>query len=177
MVKLMLNIVIIFLLFSACKSNKNLFMPTEVNNSNKLRLNGYYYEISSTDFKLVSWFYLYENGVLYRCGTIDFEKDENLEPILDSIVKLKFSKSNKSFASFSFWGKYKVYNDSIYLLRQGPGQDKPQFNIYGKILNDSTFETTKSNQVGKKRINQYPPVVYRFRESFSKPDSLNKFFK
>jgi len=141
---------------------------------NQLRTDGFYYGRPTTDYKgLVSYelFVFYQNGILMRPGSEEFEK---MEEYVSRIARSELQKKTK----FN-WGLYNIDNKIIKLEHWRFAQcGYPTILWTGEILNDTTFvlkkrEIRNNNGVTETDINE----VFHFRHFDIKPDSTNNFIK
>ena len=151
-----------------------LSIDKEYNDSDKLRLNGYYYFKYGEDenTRLVIYFF-YKNGVLFHAGApLATEVEENENSLKDSSF---YGGTMKSKAR---WGIYNISGDTIAFERWYPSTGSlPAYVRSGKILNDTTFVITESYRMrfGRKWEYDQEYRVYHFREFKHKPDSTNPF--
>lgn len=174
MVKIFNVILVTILLIFSCSKDAVLSMIRTSNNTNSLKLNGYYFSKNTGINKdLISVFILYQNGLIRYSGS----KRTNDLRVVDEYLTKEFIIS-KPVDSKIGWGVYQVIGQNISLeYWQGT------FNHYngtrslkGKIKNDSTFQIIESNYSKDKKVNTENELYY-FRTLSSKPDSTNNFIK
>ena len=145
----------------------------EENNSIKLNLAGYYYgDLFGGDTNSVNVFLFYQNGV-----TFDANSKKTNEAISGNI---SLNLDELAFDYKSFWGIYKITNDSIEIQHW-----IPQLNgccnvaVYkGKIINDTTFNITHWYAFRRHGIYMNIDtlnVIFKFHKYSPKPDSVVSF--
>jgi len=171
--KLLLTVVIMNLL-SNCSKNK-IWKDDELSikridyAGNQLRIDGYYYQKYGNP-ELFETYILYRSGIILNTGVVD--KLIDLEQAIlnpDIINKLKGMKNA--------WGVFKIDSNVIQFERWYPSD--PPLKAYirsGVILNDSTFQITKSMRSNGEDVKDRNEV-YHFKAFSPKPDSTNNFIK
>jgi hypothetical protein len=164
----------LILLFSSCnklcRDDDFSFSRTE-NNSNKLKLGGYYYgKITNSNSYLTYYDMLFQNGVVL-CGS------DSLKKVLDN--KIEINPNEYNYKSKFFWGVYRIIDDSIEIQRWIP-LFGGCFNVEafkGVILNDTTFVLTKWYNVDKEGSYNYKTIysIWKFKKYSPKPDSVVTF--
>jgi hypothetical protein len=142
------------------------------NNSNKLRLNGYYYgkNIRSTDTSSVTILLLNQNGILQDMNSFKKEDAEKGSIVFDSI-------SLSRPPTKPFWGIYNIEDNNIKVQIWEPSTTCFPVLIHeGKILNDSTFRINVIKNLNGKILKE-GEVTYKFKSYFPKPDSVVSFIK
>jgi hypothetical protein len=155
--------------FLSCKDAK-LVLPKTQNNSNNLKLNGYYYHSPigiDSNITLIDFFYY--NGISLKFGGMN---SKNLT-IVDQNIKIK-TKVEKNKVG---WGLFIIKNDNIQIENWEPTEGgRKTSKREGTIINDTTF-------VIKKFFSAYTQKeyliseTYKFRQFSPKPDSTNKWIK
>ena len=154
-----------------CKDDE-LTIPRTENNTNKLKLNGYYYgDIFDYNENKPKVYLLYQNGIFYNCEHIKKEDiDASLMILNNNELRSKYK---------SRWGTYKINGNNIeieYWLPQANHCVKLSYNK-GEILNDTTFKityvrTSYRGEVGyEKNVND----IFYFKQYSPKPDSTISF--
>jgi hypothetical protein len=169
--KLMFKTYLVILVVSvqSCLKDENISLKKIENNSNKIRLDGYF--LTSDNFGYSPYF-LYQNGVIFSwtfissMDTLNYENQFSDKMLIEKIKWWKYS-----------WGVYQIINNEILIERWYPGE-RPYdvFLTKGKILNDTTFILTEFSEPDgskKETINE----TYRFKKFSPKPDSTNMFIK
>lgn len=165
-----LGLIIMFLMscefFLPCK-DQEITIPKIENTSNKLKLNGYYYDtvVTSSNHSLVYMFY--RNSIFYNWNSADMDDSRNGNIFFDSgIIDYK-----------TWWGLYEIKGDSIEIQYW----DALYTRCYkvakqkGVIINDTCFMLEKRyNYSHKEWIDDYHFFV--FKQYSPKPDSTNAFF-
>lgn len=153
-------------------------VPPLINNtSSALRLNGFYYVLSSKDNDFVSIYFLYKNGVCYYNGSKEYKNKKELDMILDEEAgeTYKHPASNAG-RMYGFWGNYEIRNDSITMRWQLLAPGKRITESRGLIMNDSTFFMYESREYRSGAFQKNAVAEYHhFRTSINKPDSTNIF--
>ena len=136
------------------------------NISQKIRLDGYFYNFQNTNSQDVSVTFFYSNGILYS-KNLYFVSSELAAN--DCLVSQE--KSNKTF-----WGLYKISNTNIIIEQPEPINGYPIHRLDGKILNDSTILFMSYSENGKSK--KIPNGSYFYFKHFPiKPDSTNHYIK
>jgi hypothetical protein len=163
---------IIFSLHS-CVTVAPLTFQRVKNDSNSLKLNGYYYTEDQDSLEtFYSVYFLYSDGIIKYCGT---KKATTLQNVDNYIIR-EYIKSQPVNKSKVGWGVFKSSNYSIIFDMWYPRINPPIYRSSGIVLNDSTFiikSISKPNGKDVKRKND----IYHFRSFHPKPDSINKFIK
>ena len=148
------------------------------NLSKKLRMDGYYYTIKKDgDRYIASIYFFYQNGIMYSQGSGTYLIESEILNQLDSqnIEDQKITRRTGGDQNhYGSWGLYYLTGDSILIRQQGLGPGKIMFELMGEVINSTSFHISKSREEFKTYSeNRY----YYFKQSDSKPDSTNKFFK
>lgn len=166
---------VIVICVSSCKDAK-LIIPKEVNLTNKLNLNGYFYLKTSVPFDNTNdVYFLYENGIILYVGSLS----ANDEITISNYINNEVLKYKTVYKSKSGWGLYKITNDKIdfeiWFVRNA-GEKIKTFKYTGDILNKNTF---KINNIynGYTKKNVLIEDLFEFRQFSPKPDSTNNFIK
>jgi hypothetical protein len=153
-----------------CKDDE-LTIPRTENNTNKLKLDGYYYNIYSFDTSSAEVYLLYQNGIFFNAVSKD------LADIKNNTIDLYLP--DLAYQYKGFWGTYKIDSNNIeieYWLPQANHCVKLSYNK-GEILNDTTFKityvrTSYRGEVGyEKNVND----IFYFKQYSPKPDSTISF--
>jgi hypothetical protein len=168
--RIMLKSILLLVLISiqSCLKDDVLVMKRVDNNTNKIRLKGYYLETKFTH----NPYFFYQNGIVFKYSSRELKDSLLIENGMTDINNLNNQKRLKDS-----WGVYSIQGNSI-LIERWASSDKPldAYLMKGTILNDTTFIMTEfSEPDGSKKevINE----VYRFRKFSPKPDSTNMFIK
>ena len=161
----------IVLLFIGCKGlfdrkDDELSFVKTPNTSDKIRLDGYYYNYDFVSTHIVTYFF-YRNGIVLFWGTTN--SIEHFEEILNDEMVV-----NKIRAHKSSWGLYQLNNDTIITngLFVYPGELRLISNISkGIILNDTTImfnSSVKSNNSVRLRndtlhFKQFSPKTRQYK--------------
>lgn len=175
MVKYFVNLFLL-LIIQSC-NNAKIVMTRIDNNSNELKLDGYFYrELESGINKgFTNIIFLYNNGVLLDCLNLE-KKDFTL---VDSYILENFLDSTKSNKNDILnWGVYQILKGEIKIEKWYPssGGPFPTFITSGEILNDSTFVLNRINLPNGKNASNIKET-YHYRKFNPKPDSTNNFIK
>ena len=165
MVKVMLSI----LLFLVGCSPSKFSIIKQPNLSNKLKLNGCYYNYSfNGNQRYVHIDFFYTNGVIFSQGLVF----ENLVKGLDYYRNLNNNTRYKNSIARdrTSWGLYKIINDQIIIEEPEPKQGGPMHKLNGRIINDTTFiiETFQERGI----VSKAGSLDYFYFKQFEmKPDS------
>lgn len=159
---------------SSCNSFKSephpLTISRKIDNSRKMRLDGFYFSPNKTASRTAEVLFFYRNGVLHHMGSI--ETSEFFSTLRNNNFLSKVRRQRVS------WGLYTVKSDSIEFERwyHGGGSEKLALTRKGIILNDSTFLIVK---VVNSLTAEYDSTheLYHFKKFQPKPDSTNEFIK
>lgn len=141
---------------------------------NELKISGYYYYDygNSNPEGYMDVYFLFRNGIILEGGT--FKKSE----LVDEEAKYQTSGWSASMRKYKdVWGVFKIQANNIEYERWYSGE--PPLKSYvssGVILNDSTFQITKSRRSNGKEVTS-ENTIYRFKAFSPKPDSTNTFVK
>lgn len=181
MVKFIIIQVILIACLASCAPQPFSFKPTKIT-SDLIKLNGYYYcyTYSKEDDKFrVNIYFLYNSGVFYDGGGSD-------SITLEETIEYRYNSVKNSFRKISDreheppiargdWGIYRIDKDSsIYFEQPVATEGFPIIRKRGIIQNDSTIKVYFYH---KSKIDSSKFLIWRFRESAFKPDSLNRFIK
>lgn len=172
---------IIISLLSTCTDTIKL-PSAKPNKSQKLRLDGFYYQITEIGGSVgASIYFLYENGVFRLNGYKGFNSVEELKLRMANLNledrKFVFKDGKYAYDYWGLWGIYEIRNNSIFIIQQSPVGGKRIGEKKGVLINDFEFyaatDTPKKDKVDKYEFADH----YYFVPTTSKPDSINKFFK
>lgn len=159
---------------NACKNDENMDDVLSIKRmpytGSELRTGGYYYNEYIEGYYTVYFFY--QNGVVLYGSSFPINELSEQESQYKNGTHYKYAESFKYY-----WGVFQVEGDKIAFERWYPSQ--PPLKVLrrsGIILNDSTFQITKSMRTdgsNAKDINE----LYHFKAFSPKPDSVNKFIK
>lgn len=166
------------MLVNVLACNKKIFsddafsLTRTVNNSNKLRLNGYYY--LGDGEQIYDSYFFYSNGILLNLGGSSKSNIYDFDS-LENIIKRSI---NGNETVKEYWGQYEINGNEIKFERYYPssGGPKPAYIRIGKIHNDTTFTITQSMRSNGQSVSA-ENEVYHFRPFSPKPDSTNNFIK
>ena len=167
--------------FCSCLYARFSFTPPNVE-TQKLRLNGFYYKISLDPYRSgysVSIYYLYSNGVIYYSGSLISKNidDALLTMEQESGDSLKIRNSSRN-SHWGYWGIYKIEKNLISVEMQLLGEGHV-INKTGKLVNDSIFVLNNFKDRGaifSSQRQDFPdPEYYYFKKYTTKPDSTNKY--
>jgi len=169
-----LILLILSMLFAQCTSGDDdlLSLTLTPYNGNQLRIDGYYYQIGYDGKTIFSPYFFYKNGILISPEGMGNSLEE-----MDSYIK-KYYLDCQSYKKDKLdWGVFIVEGNIIKFGRWYPSERPLKaFIREGVILNDTTFQITKSyrsdstEQRGKDEM-------YYFRSFSPKPDSTNVYIK
>ena len=146
-------------------------MSREENNTNKLRLDGYYYHSNNIGKEWAEVCLFYQNGIYTSLYSFD------LSEILDDDNKIVIPTLSKEWKSG--WGIYKIQNNIIEIEQWMPRQCGGVSVVYnrGNIINDSTFNLNyyKTIQGGKVKEEGSLNLTFKFKPHSTKPDSIVSF--
>jgi hypothetical protein len=156
-----------------CKDDNLTIVRTD-NNSDKLRLNGYYYgDISGINAEYPNIYLLYQNGIFANANSFGLSDAETGNVLLNSPLLMCKHKGD--------WGVYKIDGDNIeiedWVSRSCGGVGI--FYEKGIILNDTTFKITywRRSVGGDIEKEEDVDAVFRFQHYSPKPDSIISFIK
>lgn len=156
-----------------CRDTDFSFLMEE-NNTNKLKLNGYYYSKILHNDTLVDIYLLNQNGVfsIPHCSS-NFLTNVETGNITIDIPELAYKYK-------SHWGIYKITDDSIEIQKWMPENNGCVYveAFKGIILNDSTFAITKWYAFDRGGIYGTIDTIYsiwKFHKYSPKPDSVVSF--
>ena len=166
-----------YMLTSSCcdklLSDDLLTLEKKKYNGKELRIDGYYYHVSSIDGQINSVTFFYNNGT--KCSmTGDDSGFGDLNYWDGRIIMPKwidFMKQEKKW-----WGVFQVDKENIVFQHWGNslGGGLPIATFYGTIINDTTFRITSSINSQTEKILKRDDI-YHFRQFSPKPDSTNVF--
>lgn len=165
----------IIFFFNSCVKVAPLSFQRLENNSNALKLNGYYYTNGSgPDSNLIISHFLYRNGIVKETGAI---RTINLREVDRKIID-NYINSNPDKNLNLGLGIYKIENNKIVIEYWKGAMDwyNGTINLKGEILNDSTFIISESKFSADRKTKKIDRI-YHFRPFHPKPDSTNKFIK
>ncbi|MCK9301406.1 MAG: hypothetical protein M0P23_08530 [Bacteroidales bacterium] len=168
--------ILLLLSLSSCEIElEDMYLTRNNYISDKLRIDGYYYDKEPNSDRVALGYFFYQNGVSY---------DSNND-YLDSFNEIEESikNYNEVYKKYAYgWGVF-IVKDSTILIEQyvQSALNKKLTAIFsGEILNDTTFtlnERYKLDQNGDKYDVYEFDVTYHFRQYSSKPDSTNNYIK
>ena len=138
---------------------------------NELRLDGYYYLMSSVYDCFDDTYFFYRDGTALSCeGSPLYESPFNyMERLLDGY-------NNKYKTG---WGVFKIEGDSISIERWWFASESSGVRaglMEGIILNDTTFQITSITWTGTETVYKKNDI-YHFHAFTPKPDSTNQFIQ
>jgi hypothetical protein len=139
--------------------------------SSELKIDGYYYTLFEGKFQSISFFY--ENGIYLDTGG---NANSNLDA--DNYVITQFINNIEHKSSKIWWGLFKINGDNIiYEKWYISGNAYKAYVRSGKIINDSTFNVTKSYRVVNGAETNVSSIneTYYYRKFSPKPDNSNNF--
>lgn len=166
-------LLIVMLSLASCrsckeKSESELCSARQINDSEALKLNGFYYRTFGIPERWVIHF-LNQNGTLLSTLSVNASDSLQIESILNQ------NGFYNGQAVLSSWGIYVIDGDNIRTEKWHPsniGHDV--YARVGKIINDSTFVLERSFRCdGSESSNELE--VYHFREFSPKPDSISPY--
>lgn len=172
-----MKILLMFLLlimFTNCddkESDDQLSLIKTNYSGNELKINGYYYTLFEGKFQSISFFY--ENGIYLDAGG-----NANSSADADNYITTQFLNTTDRRGSKICWGLFKIEGDNITYEKWYPsGIAYKAFVRTGKIINDSTFNVTKSFRVVNGSETNVSSIneTYYYRKFSPKPDSVNNF--
>ena len=130
-------------LFSTCINSMKLPAP-KPNNSQKLRLDGFYYQISEIGGNVgASIYFLYENGVFRFNGYKGYNSVEELKLRMTNLnvedSKFIFEDGKYAYYYWGLWGTYEILNNSIFIIQQSPAGGKRIGEKKGVLINNFKF--------------------------------------
>ncbi len=164
--------IILVAIFSCRKKWMDFELTRQDYLGNALRTDGYYYRVVNGD-TTSRLFCFYKNGVLLDMKG-GFPSNDFAE--MDGYVEQEFSGAY-SLDDRALWGLFMINETNIKFQHYDPYSGYTVHYSYineGIILNDTTFNITSFTRNDNKRyeVNH----IYRFREYFPKPDSVNSYF-
>jgi hypothetical protein len=160
---------------SSCSTTKRI-IPLVYNHSDKLRLDGFYYSsLRIGDDELVRPIYLYRNGIVFSCGWIQFSSEDMKNKILDSFATMQQPPSTFAYKMRGFWGSYDINSDTIRFKKLQSEPGGIIIESKGLITSPESIDIIEASGKKVKKVNNETP--YKFRQSLTKPDSTNNFFK
>jgi|JI10StandDraft_1071094.scaffolds.fasta_scaffold257328_1 hypothetical protein len=172
----MKSLLIIFVILITCsckksreKNDDELCTSRNINTTNALRLNGYYYhEYGDGQYRIIYIFY--QNGIVVYPGVLSNSEFDNVQDYLSSNSFLTKYKANKLM-----WGIYSINGANIIIENWYPSENGfPVYIRSGQIQNDSTFHINQS-----KRCNgsdsEIENILFQYEKIEQKPDSLNQY--
>lgn len=174
MIKIIILSLSIFFVLTGCArlcKDAEFDFTRQENNSNLIRLDGYYYgDLAGNNPSTPSIYLLYKDGVSYN-GLGSY----NLRDIKDNSLVLSIAENKRN--SKSGWGIYKIENNLIEIQNWTFSTGcRPIIIETGEILNDTTIKITawmNSNSDEQHIVN----AIFLFHKYSTKPDSTNNFIK
>ena len=171
--------VVTVLIMIFCISCKKLFkeealtIPLQSYNGNELKVDGYYYRISSDNKGNPAYeiYFLYRNGVVLYGGF----------PLLSELPSREQSYMDGSYysnmGSITNWGRFNVAGSDIKIEKWYPssGGPYPVYLFGGAIENDTTYHLTYSKESHGEHKYEEENKLYHFKKLSPKPDSTNEF--
>lgn len=147
----------------------DLTLPKQDYTGNQLRVDGYYYSITSNNNYQI--FFYYRNGCVLEAGVVEAD---NLAASEQSYMNGTFYNAVKNYKHD--WGRFTIegamIKDELWKPNTGPLE---AYTSEGQILNDTTFKMTKSWRSCKpKKVREFEET-YHFKQLSPKPDSTNTF--
>lgn len=159
-----LALLLILLALNGCKAFKDdeLSLTKQPYNGDKLKMEGYYYEINPHTNGIGEAAFLYRDGTMLFCGGSG-ENDDPFGFIENLLASPDFIEHAKEHAFY--WGVFQIDGSAIQYERwyQSDGA-LPVRRSEGNILNDTTFVVDDN-------------TVFHFRHYTPKPDSTNQFIQ
>ncbi len=173
MVKIITSLFLVISLWG-CRTAK-ILTPRVNNLTNTINLQGYYYyEVKdSLNKDRVLIYFLYSNGVLLFCGSVEKKDFGQMEKYINHEFLSKYVFSN----DISAWGVYKIDGNEILKEQWYPfdfAAGVPTYISKGEIMNDTTFVLKKISRPNGKDLTLINET-YHFRQFSPKPDSTNNF--
>jgi len=168
MLKYLLLLTIMLLLQGCLFLEKDEILPSaRPYTGNQLRMNGYYYRISSHNNVISHPLVLYTNGI----SLFTYSGSGDTLGEMDEYIRKHYVEENRYSTRKYNWGVFFIDSNQT-ICMHFLYQDYPhrEYVYEGVILNDSTFHITKSS-------NDIRNDIYHFREFYPKPDSTNKYIK
>lgn len=164
-------------LFSCCKSlippDDKLTLTRENYDGNELKIDGYYYRLDYTKAEgYYDTYFFYKNGIVLYPGTIS---ESTLNKFIEYLQNFDKSKNNYK----SSWGVFLITDSIIKFEKWYPSsafEPTPTYIREGKILNDTTFQITKTYRGNGSEL-KVVDEIYHFKKFSPKPDSTNVFIK
>lgn len=144
-------------------------------NGTQLRIDGYYYHVSSIDGRIISIVFFYNNGVIFFMNG-DGSKIQDLYYWDNRALSNEWINLMKK--EKICWGIYHIENENIVIQRWGGsiGGVHPVMTSYGNIINDTTYKITKTTDSQTNDV-WNGEIIYNFRAFSPKPDSTNVYVK
>lgn len=150
-------------MLSSCdrEGRENFSFDRRDNNSNLLKLEGYYY--SKYDENKFTSIFLYRNGIMFYGSITTLEEGQDFNEYLNTY---DFS---QLYDLPYYWGIYKIEGTTIVIEEwsAGNGGEYPVVMHVGEILNDTTIDFGEDDFFGLMRFRQFSP----------KPDSSTRFIE
>jgi hypothetical protein len=151
----------------------SLELTRQDNNSNVLKLNGFYYGnpfLTSEGETKYNLHILYANGVVLSPGAAsDGQLESKIELVAEEISTISKSKPK--------YGVFQIHGSEILLEKWHYGQCGHYVDYFeGQIVNDTVF--TFNKRTSRTKSHETTEIInhtYTFREYYPKPDSLNSF--
>lgn len=151
--------------------------------SDKLKINGYYYTVDSMTVHgerlepRIKWFILYEDGTLLQSfqtisdykGLGNFENTHFIDP-LEGYDYTEYSDKKNTW-----WGAYSIIDSTITFQYFVFFDNWVAIERKGEIINDSQINMFYSKSLNgyQKNSGGFDSGIFRFKEFTQKPDSLN----
>ncbi len=161
------------LLFGGCDKlfkDDELTMTKTPYTGNELRIDGYYYQMSSVDGSFDDTYFLYRDGIVLSCGGTPLE-----ESPFDFMERLLNGQNVTYQKEKSGWGVFNIQDSTIAIERWYPLEGGlPAGLSEGVILNDTTFLITSLTRMKTGEVYERNDL-YHFHAFSPKPDSTNTF--
>jgi hypothetical protein len=157
------SIMLCVLMLVSCYAAKKIQLAKTANNSNNLKLDGYYYCQNDGGSSV---FILYRDGVYFDPGFI---------MNVSSLSKLDTEITTSYGSSFWNWGLYQLNGNNLIIERWLPGSGGP----YPTQINKGFIADNKTILISGLRGSKHENEIdtFRFRYLFPKPDSTNTFIE
>lgn len=165
----------VILSIHSCVTVRPLSFERVKNDSNSLKLDGYYYTNGSgLDSSLIISLFLYKNGIVKETGAI---KSKSLLEVDKKIIDNYIIRNSNKNSNLGL-GVYKIESNRITIEYWKGAMDwyNGTINLRGEILNDSTL-VIRESKFSRDRKTKAVNRVYYFHSFHPKPDSTNKFIK
>lgn len=155
-----------------CQKDDELTLVKTPYHGDDIRLDGYYYLMSSTSNSFNDTYFFYRDGTVLSCrGTPVGES-----PFLFMERLLKDPNISNDLQKYkSGWGVFRIEDNNIAIDRWYAQEGiLPAGLLEGIVLNDTTFQITSLTRVKTGEVREKNDL-YHFRAFSPKPDSTNVF--